>query len=252
MHQCPRCGLELDPGRETCPQCGGPLEPGLSWQPGQPWTSRSGPLPMGEYLKQGWELFKQYPWGFVGFTIFFLMVQVVLHRIGSVGGLIGLIINTPLAMAYFVVSVRLLQGHTPASRDFFTGFQFLGPLLLMTLVSSALVIIGLILLLAPGIYLMVSYLFASILIVDRRLNFWQALETSRRTLHPRWFSFFAFFLVIILINLGGALLLGLGLLVTIPFTTCAWTVAYADIFGLQSDYSGSVPRLRDQGPGNRE
>jgi hypothetical protein len=62
--------------------------------------------------------------------------------------------------------------------------------------------------------------------------------------HPRWFSFFAFFLVFVLINLGGALLLGLGLLVTVPFTSCAWVAAYADIFGLQSDYSGSVPRLK--------
>lgn len=251
MPQCPQCGLELDPGRETCPQCGGSLKPPLSSQPEGPSLSPGGALPIGDYLKQGWELFKRYPGGFVGFTILFLFVQVVGHRFGSIGGLIGLIINTPLAMGYFVVSARLLQGQTPVSRDFFVGFQFILPLLLMTLVSLVFVIIGLLLLLAPGIYLLVGYLFASILIMDRRLDFWPALETSRRTIHPRWFSFFGFFLVIILINLVGALPLGLGLLVTLPVTTCSWTVAYADIFGLASDYSGSVPRLKDQGIGNR-
>jgi uncharacterized membrane protein len=199
---------------------------------------------LGQYLKQGWELFKRYPGGFVGFTILFFVVQVVLQRLGALGGVMGLIINTPLAMGFFVVSARLFQGHTPAFQDFFAGFQFILPLVLVTLVSAVFIFIGLILLLAPGIYLLVGYLFASILVMDRRLDFWQALETSRRTVHPRWFSFFAFFLVFVLINLGGALLLGLGLLVTVPFTSCAWVAAYADIFGLQSDYSGSVPRLK--------
>jgi hypothetical protein len=197
---------------------------------------------MGNYLKQGWELFKQYPGGFLGFTALFFILQVLFQRLGPVGGLISLIVNTPLAVGFFIVSARLIQGRTPAFRDFFAGFQFLLPLLLMTLVSMVFIVIGLVLLLAPGVYLLVGYLFASILVVDRRLDFWQALETSRRAIHPRWFSFFAFLLVMALINLAGALLLGLGLLVTVPATTCAWTAAYADVFGLQSDYSGSAPR----------
>jgi hypothetical protein len=57
---------------------------------------------------------------------------------------------------------------------------------------------------------------------------------SRHTLNPRWFGFFAFMLLLVLLNLAGALLLGVGLLVTIPVSFCAVTVAYAEIFGLQS------------------
>jgi hypothetical protein len=37
-----------------------------------------------------------------------------------------------------------------------------------------------------------------------------------------------------LLNLAGALLLGLGLLVTIPVSFCTLTVAYADLFGLEA------------------
>ena len=91
---------------------------------------------------------------------------------------------------------------------------------------------------------MVSYLFASVLVIDRRLDFWPAMELSRRTVQTQWFGFFIFFLLILLINLGGALLLGLGLLVSLPVSACAVAAAYADVFGLQSDYSGSVPTLK--------
>ena len=41
-------------------------------------------------------------------------------------------------------------------------------------------------------------------------------------------------LLVVLLNLAGALLLGVGLLVTIPLSFCAVTVAYAEIFGLPS------------------
>jgi uncharacterized membrane protein len=89
----------------------------------------------------------------------------------------------------------------------------------------------------------VGYLFASPLVVDRRLDFWPALELSRRTVNPHWFGMFAFFLVLLLINLAGLLVVGLGLLITLPFTACAITVAYADLFGLQSRYSEGFPNI---------
>jgi len=61
------------------------------------------------------------------------------------------------------------------------------------------------------------------------------MELSRRTVNPRWFGYFAFMLLLALLNLAGALLLGLGLLVTIPLSFCTVTAAYADLFGFQSD-----------------
>ena len=51
-------------------------------------------------------------------------------------------------------------------------------------------------------------------------------------------------LLLIVINLAGALLLGIGLLATIPISFCALTVAYDDLFGFESDYTQGVPKLR--------
>ena len=111
------------------------------------------------------------------------------------------------------------------------------PLLLLSLVAGLFIGIGTLLLIIPGVYLAVAYLFASYLVVDRRLDFWPAMELSRLTVNPRWFGYFAFLLLLALLNLAGAIALGVGLLVTIPLSFCTVTAAYADLFGFQSDYS---------------
>jgi uncharacterized membrane protein len=157
-----------------------------------------------------------------------------LNAIPFFGVVASVVVSTPLLMGNFIVSAKLLQGLAPEFRDFFTGFQFFVPLLLLSLVAGIFIGIGTVLLIIPGIYLAVAYLFASNLVVDRRLDFWPAMELSRRTVNPQWFAYFAFMLLLALLNLGGALLLGLGLLVTIPVSFGAVAAAYADIFGLQS------------------
>ena len=243
MSYCPNCGHQLTGSEPQCPACGQPtdsppplLKPSLARAPES--------LPLSDYFKTGWGLFKLYPGGFVGFCLVNLVIQLALSRIPSGGVVASAVVSTPLLMGNFIVSAKLLQGQTPDFRDFFAGFQFFLPLLLLSLVAGLFIGIGTILLLVPGVYLAVAYLFASNLVVDRRLDFWPAMELSRRTINPRWFGYFAFMLLVALLNLAGALLLGLGLLVTIPLSFCTVTAAYADLFGFQSDYTQEVPRLK--------
>ena len=82
--------------------------------------------------------------------------------------------------------------------------QFFVPLLLLSLIAGLFISIGTILLIIPGVYLGVAYLFATCLVVDRRLDFWPAMELSRRTVTPRWFHYFAFTQLLALLNLAGA------------------------------------------------
>ncbi len=58
-------------------------------------------------------------------------------------------------------------------------------------------------------------MFAKELVIDRQLDFWEAMELSRRTVHRHWVGFLGFLLFIGLLNLAGILLFGIGLLVTI-------------------------------------
>jgi uncharacterized membrane protein len=97
-----------------------------------------------------------------------------------------------------------------------------------------LIIVG-ILLLLPAIYLGIAYTFAIPLIIDRRMDFWPAMETSRKLITKKWFGFFGFSIVLGLINMGGALICGLGLLLTVPLSVCAIAAAYENIVGLTGD-----------------
>ena len=242
MPNCPHCGQEMEPGSESCSACGQRLTP-----PAEPVVSPVAPeqpqiteVNVGDYFKAGWELFKKYPAGFVGFFIIIIVISLALNLVPVIGVLVGFALISPLNAGFFVVGAKLLKNQTPEFVDFFGGFKLFLPLALLGVVSSIFISIGLILLIIPGIYLIVSYLFAIMFVVDRGLDFWPAMETSRRAVQPVWFKVFILFLLLFLLNLGGALLLGLGLLVSVPLSHCILTVAYAEIFGLESAYTISM------------
>ncbi len=188
----------------------------------------------GYYLKAGWELFKQNAAGFIGFSVVALIVLLALNAKAGLGQVLAYIIGPPLYAGFLIVAMKLLQNQLTQVNDFTSGFKFILPLVLYSVVSSIFISVGFVLFIVPGLYLLVGYLFTTWLIVDRGLDFWQAMELSRKTVHKHWFEVFGFFLLLGLINLGGLLLLGFGLLVTVPWTLCALTIAYKDVFGIQS------------------
>jgi tetratricopeptide (TPR) repeat protein len=235
MPECPRCGEELEPGSRFCGNCGLEVEaPGPAPGPSPPPSAPGGDQARREsYLKTGWHLFKQYPGGFIGFTALALLIQMGLGSLPKVGWVV-IFIYYPLMFGFVAVSAGLLQGENRGFGDFFKGFNSFLTLLLLGVVSQVMIILGLVLLIVPGIYLMVGYIFAPWFVLDRRVGFWEAMELSRHAVQPHWFELFGLVLMIILINLLGALALGLGLLVTIPVSWCALTAAYATLVGFHS------------------
>ncbi|MFM7613932.1 MAG: hypothetical protein ACKO4R_06860, partial [Synechococcales cyanobacterium] len=77
----------------------------------------------------------------------------------------------------------------------------------------------------------VAYAFAVALVLEKRLEFWDALEASRKIISKDWFSFFLLFICIGLLNFAGLLAFGVGLLVTIPWSVCILAAAYKDVVG---------------------
>ena len=236
MAECSRCGEELEAGSRFCGNCGLEVEAsGPAPLKSLPPSAPGGDQPWREsYLKTGWRLFKHYPGGFIGFTALVLLIETGLGCLPKVGWMV-IFIHYPLMFGFVAVSAGLMQGEGRRGGDFFKGFSCFLTLLLLGLVTQAMIILGLVLLIVPGIYLMVGYIFAPWFVLDRKVGFWEAMELSRRTVHQHWFHFFGLVLMIILINLLGALALGVGLLVTIPVSWCALTAAYAAMVGFQPE-----------------
>ena len=94
--------------------------------------------------------------------------------------------------------------------------------------------LGLMLCILPGIYLAVGYVFALPLVIDKKMEFWTAMEVSRRVVHKHWWSMLALVIVLALVAFAGVLLCGVGALITIPVSSAAFMYIYEDLFGGQA------------------
>ena len=202
---------------------------------------------MGQYFGRGWEIFKAKAMPFVGFTFLIIAIAIFLPVIlpyplgsgdpeaGQLGGNVVVNILSPLLNAgFYIVALQIARNRPTAFSDFFRGFKEAIPILLLFIISTVFTVVGFFILVLPGIYLAVSYVLSVPLLLDKNRDFWPAMAPSRKLVGNKWFAFFGFVLVLGLVNIVGALFVGLGLLVTLPWTVCTMTAAYEDIVGLNS------------------
>ncbi|WP_076790644.1 hypothetical protein [Chlorobium sp. KB01] len=187
-----------------------------------------------EYIRKGWEMFRLNIGEFVGFTLVVFVISALSSMSNGGGSIIFSSLTAPLCAGFGIAVFKRMSGQEIQFSDFFLGFKYLLPLFLAGLAMGLLVAVGLVLLILPGIYLAVGYTFTMFLIVDYRMEFWQAMETSRKIVTRQWWAIFGFACLLALLNFGGALALGVGLLVTIPVSSCAVAIAYKEIVGLYS------------------
>jgi uncharacterized membrane protein len=86
----------------------------------------------------------------------------------------------------------------------------------------------------PGIYLGVAWIFAIPLAIDKKLEFWPAMELSRKVVSHHWWTIFGMMLVGVLVAFAGLFVLCVGVYVAQPVILGAFMFAYEDIFGKPS------------------
>lgn len=186
------------------------------------------------YLREAWEHFKENASIFVIAAIIILVTSAILSSIPRIGGLLNTLVGIPLTGGLFYMALRASIGIKPEIGEILKGFEYFVQLILYSIVSSVLIILGLVIFIVPGIYLAVSYGFTYLLIIDRNMGFWDAMETSRKAITKKWFSFFSLFLVLAIIVIVSSIPLGLGLLVTVPLSSLTIASVYRDVFQVES------------------
>jgi uncharacterized membrane protein len=88
------------------------------------------------------------------------------------------------------------------------------------------------------------YMFTFHFLVHRGDDFWQAMEASRKLVSRDYFGFVAFGLLLGAINFLGLMLLGVGVVITIPATSYAMTAAYLDSAAVTIPPPVPVPPVR--------
>lgn len=184
----------------------------------------------GNYIGEAWRIFKDYPGVFIGAALILAFVSIALSSIPFLGTLISIIVIPPLTGGYYYMALKASLGEKPEIGDLQKGFDYIVPLVVYSIASGIIISLGFLLLIVPGIYLAVGYVFAQLLIIDKDMDFWDAMETSRKVVTKNWFSIFVLLLAVLGITILGVLALGIGLLVALPLGIIISAVAYKDIF----------------------
>lgn len=185
--------------------------------------------------ERSWKLLKANFWPFVGVALLMIVFGVPVGLLGRwTHGLLSFFVGAPLGSGFYYYFLLKARGQPAAFNDLFAGFtrNYL-QLLLATLVGTILTVVGFFCLVLPGIYLCVSYGFASLLLTDKKVAFWDGLEASRKTVTRRWWSVFGLMLLSIPFLILGVACLGVGILVALPLIMGAMVYAYEDLFGPQ-------------------
>ena len=219
---CHSCGTQVSSANGFCPSCGASLSAAARPSAGSVWTPPPGIRSQtGRWIGEGWEMVKDDLGVYAGLALvtFFL------------GTMVPFIIQGPLTAGFFIFCMKKALNRRAEFADLFTGFNFFIPALVASLVITLFVSIGTVFCIIPGIVIAASCKFTYLFIVDKRMDFWPAMQASHAVVKNDYFGFTMFLVAMTLLNVLGVICCLVGVLVTIPISVAAITVAYRDIVG---------------------
>ena len=194
--------------------------------------ARCSTVDIGHCIGRSWDLMLKHFWLCVGATALIWLVNGAVAGIPLVGGVASMVLFGPLHGSLSVLFLKLVRGERAELGDAFCGFNTaFVPLMLCGLFTNLLTGLGFLACLLPGIYLLVAWKFALLLVLDQRLDFWPAMEVSRKVITERWWEFCGLVIVLFLLTLVGVLGCFVGVFLTMTIATGALVYAYEDFFG---------------------
>ncbi len=226
---CDRCGTQVADGQQFCSNCGQSIL-------GPPMAAPGAPIPVwapptnvqvsaGHWLGAGWDLVKADMGTYALATLIFF----VLNGVPLIQG--------ALIAGFHIYTIKKMTGQPAEFADLFKGFNFFIPTLVASLLIGVFTFAGALLCIIPGLVVAAALKFTYLFIVDKRMDFWPAMQASHAIVKQDYFGFTMFLLLAFLVNVLGLLCLVVGLLVTVPMTIAAITVAYKELVGFEPQTS---------------
>lgn len=181
-------------------------------------------------LSTAWKLFTKHWVVLIGAmvisVIFNNIPNIILGNDSQIASLLSYLVSIFFMAGMLRIMLTAVDGKTPEFSHLFSeGKSFLRLLGTAILVNIA-VIVGLILLVIPGIYVGIRLFFALTLVVDKGLGPIAALQESWRMTEGNVFHLLKLWLVFIGLTILGVLALIVGLLVAMPVATLLITAVY--------------------------
>jgi len=186
-----------------------------------------------EMIKVGWERINgvkaQFVAGFAVYVAAAIIVQMVLGLVFPQGtaeapnllnqqivGILSYPVLMPIMAGIMMMAIKHSRGEAVDFKSVFDYFYMTGKLALAGVIIYIFTVIGIMLLILPGIYVSVAYAFTIPLIVDKNMDVWDAMELSRKTVTKHWFKVAGLMGLLSIIMFISAIPLGVGLVWTVP------------------------------------
>ena len=219
---CHSCGTQVNTDVQFCPNCGQPLAAGPAPAAAPSYVARGGITARpGHWVGAGWDIVKTDMGNYVLLALVFIVLN----------AMVPMILQGPLMAGFQIYCLKRLMGRQTDFGDLFKGFNFFVPALVASLVIALFTFAGTLFCIIPGLVIAAMYKFTYLFIVDKRLDFWPAMQASHNVVRNDYFGFTMFLILLFLVNVLGAVCCIVGILVSVPVTFAAITVAYQELVG---------------------
>jgi uncharacterized membrane protein len=195
-------------------------------------------LRIGPVISRAWNIYKNNLGIVLGATAVYLLIIFVLSGgellglgmgLQLTGNLLVIILGGPLTVGYYGIMMRLVRGEEANIGDLFDGFQHFGRAVGVYLLMSLATLVGLILLIVPGIIVAVGLWPSLYLVYDERHGVVETLQRAWELTRGHKLELFVLGIVLILIGVLGLLAFVVGLILTVAFVYVAAAVAYEEL-----------------------
>jgi uncharacterized membrane protein len=223
---CHECGAEASADAQFCTTCGASFVPGgaprLAGAPEPFWTPPAiVQVQAGRWIGEAWALVTADLANYILLALVFCVLSTA----------VPVILQGPLIAGFHIFTMKKLMGRRAEVADLFTGFNYFVPTLVASVLIGLFVFCGTLLCIIPGLVVAAMYKFTYLFIVDKRMDFWQAMQASHAVVKRDYVGFTLFLLLLALVDLLGVLCCVVGVFVAIPVTFVAITLAYKEIVG---------------------
>lgn len=189
-------------------------------------------------LRFGWQKVREHLWFFVLLSLCFGAIVFLFNAaqqatesaapaVASLFALVNTVFQMLMGMGYIYVVLQVVRGNQPKLEDIPKPFPSFWKYLGASILYGLIVLGGTLLLIVPGIIWAIRFGQYRYLIVDKpELTINQAFKESKLMTKGIVGQLILFSLLIFMVNILGALLLFVGLLVTIPLSAIALGYVY--------------------------
>jgi uncharacterized membrane protein len=219
---CHHCGAQINGSHKFCPACGQPLPEAPA---SNGYTAPANVEVRAWYwIGQGWDIVKQDLFTFALMTIVMILLCAI----------VPFLLNGAFAVGMHIAIMRRMRAGRMEFGDVFKGFNYFLPAMVASLLVAVFSFLGSLACLIPGLVIQAMYFFVHLFIVDRKMDFWPAMQASHEIVKKNYVGFTLMLLAFIPLHLLGVLACIVGILVTVPVQAAAITVAYRDLVGFAS------------------